>query len=158
MSIHVSFRAQGVELGGGGGGSCERLRRETIDGSCRTERLDEWSAEWSKPSPGMLEYAIRRHRVSKQHALMVGYDFVDLEAAARAEVGYVNQSDLVGVEMFDSGFDPDAIEKRYVAPGMSSKSATKTADAPSAFAAAQRSKSAKAKGEAMHRSPAKDGR
>ena len=40
---------------------------------------------------------------------MIGYDFVDQEAASRAGIDYVDQQHLIGVENFDAGFDEDTM-------------------------------------------------
>ena len=109
---------------------------------------EEWSEAWAKPQPGMLFDALEQHGVGASAALMVGYDFVDQEAASRAGVMYVNQQHLLGVENFDTGFDEKNMNKeseRIIEPGAAAK-----VRAPGSFAAEKRSKEGQ-----MPRSPSK---
>lgn len=70
---------------------------------------DAWSATWAKPQPGMLHAAMAHHGVEPSNCLMIGYDFVDQEAASRAGIDYVDQQHLIGVESFDACFDEEAM-------------------------------------------------
>ena len=88
------------------------------------------------------------HGVAPADTLMVGYDFVDQEAASRAGVDYIDQKHMIGVEMFDCGFGLERMSERFIEAGTTAK-----VQAPGAFAAVIRSKSSKEK--AMPRSPAK---
>lgn len=101
-------------------------------------RGDEWSADWSKPRGGMLLAAMAHHGVAPAETLMIGYDFVDQEAASAAGVDYVDQKDLIGVDAFDFGFDADKMQGRLVPPG-----AAAAVRAPGSFAAERKSKEPK---------------
>ena len=115
-------------------------------------RDGEWSEEWSKPQGGMLRAAMAHHGVAASEALMVGYDFVDQQAASLAGVDYVDQQHLFGVEMFDGGFDLQKMSTRLVHPDRAPG-----AQAPGSFAAEKRSKEFK-KQDRVPRSPQAAGR
>ena len=150
VSVFVSYRAPGVDGDGAALAATASalqqqqreakppsdkvlaLERELDEGLVATwaaARHDEWSAEWAKPCPGMLLAAMRHHGVEAAQALMVGYDFNDLEAASRAGVAYIDQRHLLGVESFDVGFDADRIADRLIKPGVKTG-----AKAPDSFA------------------------
>ena len=110
--------------------------------------LPEWSAAWAKPQPGMLLDALHAHGVGPGEALMLGYDFVDEQAASLAGVAYLDQQHLIGVEHFDAGFDEGEVSKHLVEPG-----AAGAVRAPGSFAAEKRSKEARHKPVPLPRSP-----
>jgi phosphoglycolate phosphatase-like HAD superfamily hydrolase len=97
----------------------------------------------------MLSAAMRFHGADSSETLMVGYDFVDLEAASRAGVDYIDQQHLIGVERFDCGFDQAQVDERVVSAGV-----TRGVRAPGSFAAAAKRKA----GEQLPRSPNKAAR
>jgi len=70
--------------------------------------------------------------VAAEDTLLVGYDFVDREAASRAGIGYIDQQHLLGVEGFDIGFDAERVKEFFV-PGEDAK--RPRAQAPESFAA-----------------------
>ena len=94
----------------------------------------------------MLLAALKLHGVEPEDALMVGYDFVDRQAADEAGVDYIDQQHLLGVENFDPGFDVCKMGERLVRPGTAPG-----VFAPGAFAAEARR--AEAKGKPVPRSP-----
>ena len=87
---------------------------------------EEWSEEWAKPRPGMVNAALKEHglrpEIDASACLYVGYDFVDQDTASAAGVDYIDQQFLLGVERFDVGFEHDDAAdakvnmKRVVAP------------------------------------------
>ena len=115
-------------------------------------RDGEWTESWCKPHPDMLLAAMKHHQVDPAHTLMIGYDFVDQEAASKAGVDYVDQQHVLGVEHFDSGFELAHMHERLVRPGTAVM-----VTAPGSFAAKKRSEEAnQQKGEkAIPRSPAR---
>lgn len=146
LDVLISFRAPGSAAPRGDGG-------ELPEGSVE----EEWSERWCKPQPGMLLDAAARAGVAAEDALLVGYDFVDREAASRAGIGYIDQQHLlgaetfgaastplrgrpppthnsmrIGVEGFDIGFDAERVKEFFV-PGEDAK--RPRAQAPESFAA-----------------------
>ena len=143
LDVLISFRAPGSAAPRGDGG-------ELPEGSVE----EEWSERWCKPQPGMLLDAAARAGVAAEETLLVGYDFVDREAASRAGIGYIDQQHLlgaepvgtastplgfpthnlmrIGVEGFDIGFDAERVKEFFV-PGEDAK--RPRAQAPESFAA-----------------------
>ena len=101
----------------------------------------------------MLLEAMAAHAVEPSETLMLGYDMVDEEAASRAGVPYIEQQYLLGVEMFDAGFDEDRVDEWYLPASREFKKPT--AKAPGSVAAHSRSKEGKRMGVPLPRSPAK---
>ena len=117
LTVDVSYRAHGVS---------------TLPPGADAES-PEWSDAWSKPQAGMLNHAMAKHGVtSPSDVLMIGYDFVDQEAAANVGIHYVDQKHLIGVERFDPGFDEEAIDHWHVTAGASTRPTQ--ARAPGSFA------------------------
>ena len=101
----------------------------------------------------MCEYlqvpqVILRRETAAQDALMVGYDYVDEEAARHAGVRYIDQQHLLGVEQLDPGFNEESVGERVLEPG---SGAHAKVQAPGSFAAEKKSK---AKDLPVPRSPA----
>jgi hypothetical protein len=127
VSVFVSYRAPGVE---GEGAQLAAVAEEAVKqqraakpvsktvldeeqaldeglvSSWAVAREGEWSAEWAKPSPGMLLAAMRHHGVDASSTLMIGYDFSDQEAASRAGVPY---SVSLALDPSTSGVFPCAV-------------------------------------------------
>ena len=86
----------------------------------------EWSEAWCKPRPGMLLASMAEAGVHAHEALMVGFDYVDREAAHAAQTNYVSQEHLLG------RFDIDEMDERLTIPSDEEAQGTK---APGNFAA-----------------------
>ncbi|KAL1511549.1 hypothetical protein AB1Y20_006343 [Prymnesium parvum] len=99
----------------------------------------EWSSEWCKPRPGMLLAAMEASGVSDpRDVLMIGADFVDLEAAFHAKVNYMPFQHLVqctpsGTSFWQS-FHPEHSLAYFVPAGGAEPQQTV---APKSFAARQ---------------------
>ena len=87
-----------------------------------------WSAEWCKPRPGMLLAAMDAAGVPPHETLMVGFDYVDREAAHAAETNYIPHEHLLG------RFDSERVGEHLVLAG-EEQQATK---APGNFAQQKR--------------------
>ena len=116
-----------------------------------------WSPSWAKPQPGMLHAALAYHDVEASEALMVGYDYVDEQAASNGGVVYVDQGHLIGVEtkgaMRDWGFEgEDEIKKRLKQPDNTAPPRT---SAPRSFATEKQANAAAKGNLPVPRSPGK---
>jgi hypothetical protein len=61
---------------------------------------------WGKPGDGMLRQAMRDAGVEPADALMVGFDYVDAQAAFAAGVGHIDSKALFGGQDLDENFLP----------------------------------------------------
>jgi hypothetical protein len=126
----------GSELGVVLGGTLHHVATDTSkDAEARelalrwaAPREGEWTESWCKPHPDMLLAAMKHHQVDPAHTLMIGYDFIDQEAASKAGVDYVDQQHVLGVEHFDGGFELAHMHERLVRLGWVKAGAAKSVD------------------------------
>lgn len=106
-------------------------------GTATTELRKEWSVDWCKPRPGMVQAAMKATGVSNPgETLMIGADYIDLETAFNAKVNYMPFQYLVQCTPNSSSywhcFHPKHSLDHFVPAGAQELVASLT---PSSFAA-----------------------